>query len=101
MKPRYAGCAQHAMRYYARHHNSTQGIDLRSAAEISDWLACENALNEMDEEARKILKEVYRRRGQFGTNVNTVAAEWCLPQQSVWVIINRFEQKYATLRGLI
>ena len=101
MKPRYAGCAQHAMLYYARHNNSAQGINLRSAAEVSDWLACKHALRDMDDEAKKVLLEVYGRRGQFGGNVHAVAEELCMPQQSVWVIINRFELRYASLRGLI
>lgn len=97
MRPRYAGCAKHAMKYYANHHSPV----FRTEAERLDWQACEKALESMDENAQMILLEVYMGRDTFGDNVFDCAKKRGIDQKAVWVVINRFEKRFAQERGLI
>ena len=99
MKPRYAGCAKHAMKYYARHREETPRF--RTPAEEKDWEACDQAFSAMDAKAQELLLEVYRGRDTFGDNVYSTAQKRKMPQEDIWVIVNRFEKRYAQIRGLI
>lgn len=99
MKPRYAGCAKHAMKYYAKHRQETPIF--RSPAEKQDWEACDQAFLAMDSKAQELLLEVYQGRDTFGDNVFNTAKRWSIPQNDIWVIVNRFEKQYAQRRGLI
>lgn len=94
----YSQYVNHCLRFYTRYPKPKL---FRSDADMLNWTACKNALEEFPEQDREMLLTIYRGGDTIADNVYQMSEDKGVAQDYIWKLINNLEYRIAKIRGLL
>ncbi len=96
-KTYYSEYINHCLRLYTRHHIST----ITDEVSKLNWIACDKVFKPLNDNDKKLVKEVFSKNDTLMDNVYEVAKQNNIDQNRIWKILSDLQRKIAKERGLL
>ena len=97
-RPIYSEYVRHCLRFYTR---NLVLPDFKTAADESNWVACDFVLNGFADRERNIIIAVYSAIGTIDGKVYETANKYNIDPTVIWDLMKAVERKIAVRRGLL
>lgn len=101
MKQHYTEFVRHCLRFYVSTLDVGSCPKFNSEVEKNNWVACHQAVKNIDSPTMEIIEEIYRPGDTVPDKVYQLARERRIQQGSIWNIITTLERNVAKKRGLL
>ena len=94
----YSDYVRHCLRFYTRHESPKF---FRTESDKLNWNACDEVFKTLSDDEKELLYEIYRSADTLADNIYVTSESRDIPQEDIWSLIARIENRIAKKRGIL